>query len=316
MGAALRPYQDHLRSFMGLFSKLHPMTNAIYQSELPYLKLLFRGKVRDIYDLGDELLLVATDRLSAFDVVFPDPIPGKGEILTQLSLFWFEKLKDIIPHHLSKKPVEELFNNEADRKLYSQRSMRVCKTKPLPVEAIVRGYITGSGWSDYQKTGSVCGIRLPANLQESAKLEQPIFTPSTKAEAGAHDENISFETACQTLGQELAQKVRDISIALYSKARDYAETKGILIADTKFEFGLVDNQLVWIDEALTPDSSRFWPKQDYALGISPPSYDKQFVRNHVSAEGWNKKPPAPRLPQDIIEKTAAKYRQALDELRS
>jgi len=292
------------------------MTNAIYQSEIPYLKLLFRGKVRDIYDLGDELLLVATDRLSAFDVVFPDPIPGKGEILTQLSLFWFDKLKGIIPNHLSPKPVDELFKTEEDKKLYSKRSMRVTKTKPLPVEAIVRGYITGSGWSDYQKTGAVCGIKLASNLQESAKLEQPIFTPSTKAEAGAHDENISFDIAAQTLGSDLANKVKDISIALYSKARDYAETKGIIIADTKFEFGLLGDQLVWIDEALTPDSSRFWPKNDYKLGISPPSYDKQFVRNYVSEQGWNKKPPAPTLPADIIEKTAAKYRQALEELKA
>jgi phosphoribosylaminoimidazole-succinocarboxamide synthase len=296
------------------------MTTTIYQSDLPYLKLLFRGKVRDIYDLGDELLLVATDRLSAFDVVFPNPIPGKGEILTQVSLFWFEKMKKIIPNHISDKPVEEVFKSKEDVALYAKRSMRVKKTKPLAIEAVIRGYLAGSGWNDYQKTGKVCGITLPTGLKESQKLSEAIFTPATKAPQGEHDENISFERACEIVGQETAERVRRISLEIYKTGSDYAETKGLILADTKFEFGYLGQGgatpplLILIDEVLTPDSSRFWPKDQYQVGLSPPSFDKQFVRDYLNRIGWNKKPPAPELPEEIVKKTAEKYQEALKRL--
>lgn len=288
--------------------------NAIYQSNLPYLKLLFRGKVRDIYDLGDELLLVATDRLSAFDVVFPNPIPGKGEILTQVSLFWFEKMKHILPNHISDKPVEDVFKSQDDVATYAKRSMRVKKTKPLAIEAVMRGYLAGSGWSDYQKTGKVCGIALPSGLKESQKLPEPIFTPATKAPQGEHDENISFERACEIVGKETAERVRRISLEIYQTGLDYAETKGLILADTKFEFGYLGNELILIDEVLTPDSSRFWPKDQYQVGMSPPSFDKQFVRDYLNKIGWNKKPPAPELPEEIVRKTSEKYQEALKRL--
>lgn len=287
------------------------MTQPICQSSLPHLNLLFRGKVRDVYDLGDELLLVATDRLSAFDVVFPNPIPGKGEILTQTSLFWFERMNGIIPNHLSHRPVAELFKTKEEAALYEKRSMRVKKTRPLAIEAVARGYLAGSGWNDYQKTGAVCGISLPKGLRESEKLPQPIFTPATKAPAGAHDENISFEEAAKTVGREIALKVKDVSLTIYQEAAAFAETRGILIADTKFEFGLLGDQLILIDEILTPDSSRFWPKEGYRAGLSPPSFDKQFVRDYLLKIGWDKKPPAPELPREIVEKTAEKYQEAL-----
>lgn len=290
------------------------MSKPIYQSELPYLKLLFRGKVRDIYDLGDELLLVATDRLSAFDVVFPNPIPGKGEILTQMSLFWFEKMKDLLPHHLSEHPVEDVFKSPEDKAIYSKRSMRVKKTKPLAIEAVIRGYLAGSGWNDYQKSGMVCGISLPAGLKESQQLPEPIFTPATKAPQGEHDENISFERACEIVGRETAEKVKRLSLEIYRRGREHAEARGILLADTKFEFGMINNQLILIDEVLTPDSSRFWPKDQYEVGKSPPSFDKQFVRDYLNKIKWNKKPPAPELPQEIVMKTAEKYQEALKRL--
>ncbi len=290
------------------------MATTLYRSDIPYLKLLFRGKVRDIYDLGNELLLVATDRLSAFDVVFPNPIPGKGEILTQVSLFWFNKMKTIIPNHLSERPVEELFKTPEEVKLYGKRSMRVKKTKPLAIEAVMRGYLAGSGWNDYQKTGKVCGIGLPPGLKESQKLPKPIFTPATKAPQGEHDENISFERACEIVGRETAERVRDVSLKIYTTGLEYAESKGLILADTKFEFGHLNGELILIDEVLTPDSSRFWPKDQYQVGMSPPSFDKQFVRDYLLKIGWNKKPPAPELPSDIVQKTSEKYQEALRRL--
>ncbi len=290
------------------------MSQPLYQSHLPDLDLLFRGKVRDIYDLGDELLLVATDRLSAFDVVFPNPIPGKGEVLTQVSLFWFEKMKGIMENHLSERPVEELFKTPEEVTLYAKRSMRVKKTKPLAIEAVVRGYLAGSGWNDYQKTGAVCGIPLPKGLKESQKLPEPIFTPATKAPQGEHDENISFERATEIVGRETAAKVRDVSLRIYQEGTAYAESRGLILADTKFEFGHLGEKLILIDEVLTPDSSRFWPKDQYEVGKSPPSFDKQFVRDYLLKIGWNKKPPAPELPLDIIQKTSEKYHEALRRL--
>ena len=292
------------------------MATTLYQSDIPYLKLLFRGKVRDIYDLGDELLLVATDRLSAFDVVFPNPIPGKGEILTQVSLFWFEKMKKIIPNHISERPADELFKTKDEVTLYANRSMRVKKTKPLAIEAVVRGYLAGSGWNDYQKTGKVCGIALPQGFKESQKLPEPIFTPATKAPQGQHDENISFDEACRVVGKETAEKVREVSLKIYIEGTTYAESRGLILADTKFEFGHLEGKLILIDEVLTPDSSRFWPKDQYQVGISPPSFDKQFVRDYLLKIGWNKKPPAPELPKEIVEKTSEKYHEALKRLTS
>lgn len=293
------------------------MTEALYQSDLPSLPLLFRGKVRDIYDLGEELLLIATDRLSAFDVVFPNPIPGKGEILTELSLFWFDKIKDLIPNHLSlgsDRTMKSLFTNEKEAALYSKRSMLVKKTVPLAIESVVRGYLAGSGWNDYQNTGTVCGLKLPPNLREAEKLPEPILTPATKAPQGSHDENISFERACDIVGTDLAEQVRDVSLKIYSRAASYAESRGLILADTKFEFGLYNNQLILIDEVLTPDSSRYWPADQYQTGISPPSFDKQFVRNYLLKTGWNKQPPAPQLPAEIIQKTLEKYQEALRRL--
>lgn len=275
-----------------------------------------RGKVRDIYDLGDKLLIIVTDRVSAFDVVLPEGIPGKGKVLNQISKYWFDETGDIIPNHVISTDVEdypEEFQKYAD--VLEGRSMLVKKTKPLPVECIVRGYITGSGWKEYQKSRSVCGIPLPEGLIESSRLDDPIFTPSTKAEEGAHDENITFEQAAELIGEEMANKVRDVSIALYSRAREMAEKKGIIIADTKFEFGLGEGgELILIDEALTPDSSRFWPMDQYKPGGSQPSFDKQFVRDYLESIKWDKNPPAPSLPDEIIEKSAEKYNEALARL--
>jgi len=267
-----------------------------------------RGKVRDIYDLGDKLLIVATDRLSAFDVVMPTPIPDKGRVLTQLSLFWFDLLKDVVPNHVlsaTEFPAPfDLYANEL-----AGRSMVVRKTRPLPVECVVRGYVSGSGWKDYRATGRICGIDLPVGLEESGKLPEAIFTPATKAASG-HDENISFEQASDLIGKELAQKVRDISLEIYRRASDYAAPRGILLADTKFEFGLLNNELIWIDEALTPDSSRFWPAAEYQPGGPQPSYDKQFVRDYLERIRWPKTPPGPELPPDVVAATRAKYREA------
>jgi len=287
------------------------MSAALLQSDIKSLPFLHRGKVRDIYAVGDDkLLVVQTDRLSAFDVILADPIPGKGEVLTTVSNFWFDKLKHVIPNHLTGIAPESVVN-AAEREQVRGRAFVVKKLKPLPIEAIVRGYLVGTGWKDYQKTGSVCGIKLPAGLREAEKLPEPLFTPSTKAAVGDHDENISFAQAVELLGKARAAEVRDATLRLYVEAANYAATKGIIIADTKFEFGVDDaGRLYLIDEALTPDSSRFWPADQYRVGINPPSFDKQFVRDWLEACGWNKRAPAPRIPQDVLLKTADKYREA------
>ncbi len=267
-----------------------------------------RGKVRDIYDLGDKLLIVATDRLSAFDVVLPTPIPDKGRVLTQLSLFWFNLLKDVVPNHvLSATDFPAPFDSHKDD--LAGRSMVVRKAQPLPIECVVRGYVSGSGWKDYRATGKICGIALPVGLRESDRLPQPIFTPATKAAVG-HDENISFEQAASLIGKELAERVRAISLEIYRRASAYAEPRGILLADTKFEFGLFHNDLIWIDEALTPDSSRFWPAAQYKPGGPQPSFDKQFVRDYLERIQWPKTPPGPELPAEVVAATRAKYREA------
>ncbi len=286
--------------------------SALLQSDLPQLELLNRGKVRDIYAAGDQhLLIVTTDRLSAFDVILPQPIPGKGEVLTRVSSFWFERTQNLIPNQLTDVPLDQIVTDEDQRAALGDRAIVVKRLKPLPVEAIVRGYIIGSGWKDYQKSGAVCGIELPAGLQLADKLPQAIYTPSTKAEMGEHDENVDFDYTVKLLGRELAEQVRDVSLQIYTQCAEYALEKGIIIADTKFEFGLdEDGKLHLIDEVLTPDSSRFWPADQYQPGMSPPSFDKQFVRDYLETLDWNKQPPAPELPQEIIQKTADKYREA------
>ena len=288
---------------------------SLFKTDFPGLNLLHRGKVRDIYKVGGYLLIVATDRLSAFDVVLTTPIPGKGRILTQMSLFWFEKLKDLVPNHLIQADVTK-FPEELKpfAKSLDGRSMLVKEAKPLPVECIVRGYIAGSGWKDYLRTGSVCGIKLPEGMLESQQLPDTIFTPSTKADVGSHDENISFEQVRKLLGKDVAEKARDISIRLYTIAADYARERGVIIADTKFELGISDGELILIDEVLTPDSSRFWPAEDYSPGRSQPSFDKQFVRDYLESISWDKKPPGPELPADIAEKTRQRYLEALRRL--
>jgi phosphoribosylaminoimidazole-succinocarboxamide synthase len=288
------------------------MSPVVSQTDFPGLKLRARGKVRDIYELGDRLLIVATDRLSAFDVVLPTPIPDKGRVLTQLSMFWFEKLADIVPHHvISAKD----FSGELApyRDSLDGRAMLVRRTEPIPIECVVRGYLSGSGWKEYQKTGAVCGIPLTAGLRESDRLPEPIFTPSTKAITG-HDENISFEETVARVGRPLAERLRDTSLAIYRRAAEYAAARGIIIADTKFEFGLIGEQFIWIDEALTPDSSRFWPGDQYAPGKPQPSFDKQYVRDYLERIGWNKQPPAPALPPDVVAKTRDKYREAYQRI--
>ena len=293
-------------------------TAALQQSDIKSLPFLHRGKVRDIYAVGDDkLLIVQTDRLSAFDVILYDPIPGKGEVLTTMSNFWLNKLQHVIANHLTGIAPESVVKTDAERAQVHGRAFVAKKLKPLPIEAIVRGYLVGSGWKDYQKTGKVCGIALPAGLREAEKLPQPLFTPSTKAAVGEHDENISFAQAVELLGEARANEVRDATLALYSEAANYAATKGIIIADTKFEFGVDEaGKLYLIDEALTPDSSRFWPADQYRVGSNPPSFDKQFVRDWLEASGWNKQNPAPRIPQDVLQKTADKYREALVKLMS
>ena len=287
---------------------------ALYESKISSLPRIGKGKVRDIYAVGnDKMLIVTSDRLSAFDVVLADPIPDKGRVLNEMANFWFSKLGHVIPNQLTGiDPETVVAANERDQ--VRGRSVVVKKLKPLPIEAVVRGYIIGSGWKDYQKTGKVCGIELPKGMQQAQKLPQPIFTPATKAETG-HDENISFEEVVKLIGKPMAEKVRDVSIRLYKEASDFAATKGIIIADTKFEFGLdKDNQLVLIDEVLTADSSRFWPADSYKVGVSPPSYDKQYVRDYLETLTWDKTPPAPKLPADVIERTSEKYREALKRL--
>jgi phosphoribosylaminoimidazole-succinocarboxamide synthase len=288
------------------------MTTVISQTDFPGLKLRGRGKVRDIYELGDKLLIVATDRLSAFDVVLPTPIPDKGKVLTQISLFWFETLAHIVPNHVLSGTDfgGELAPYAASLK---GRGMLVRKTEPLPVECVVRGYISGSGWKDYQKTGAICGIKLPQGLRESDKLPEAIFTPSTKATAG-HDENISFDETVALIGRPLAEKIRDTSLTIYREASERAAKRGIIIADTKFEFGTIGDELIWIDEALTPDSSRFWPADQYVAGKAQPSFDKQYVRDYLERVGWNKQAPGPDLPEDVVKATQAKYREAYEKV--
>jgi phosphoribosylaminoimidazole-succinocarboxamide synthase len=280
---------------------------------LPGLTLLHRGKVRDVFDLpGQRLLMVATDRLSAFDVVLPDPIPGKGEMLCQISNFWFAKTRHLIANHLTGEPVAAVLPAGVDPALYVQRSVVVKKLRPLPVEAIARGYLIGSGWKDYQRSGQLCGIALPAGLRQAEQLPEPIFTPSTKAAAGDHDENVSFDHVVAAIGADLAGQVRDATLAIYRFAAEYAASRGIIIADTKLEFGLdQDGKLHVMDEMLTPDSSRFWPADSYAVGISPPSYDKQFVRDYLETLDWNKTAPGPRIPAAVIAATRDKYAEAL-----
>jgi phosphoribosylaminoimidazole-succinocarboxamide synthase len=284
------------------------MNAVVWQTDFPGLPLLARGKVRDIYEADGTLLLVATDRLSAFDVVLPTPIPDKGRVLTQLSAFWFDTLKDVVPNHLISTTD---FPSQAreHRDAMAGRTMVCRKTQPVLVECVVRGYLSGSGWKDYRATGRVCGIPLPPGLGESARLPAPIFTPATKAASG-HDENISFDQMVALIGGPLAEQLRVISMDLYRRAAGYAEPRGILLADTKFEFGLIGNQVIWIDEALTPDSSRFWPAQGYAPGRPQPSFDKQYVRDYLERIGWNKQPPAPELPAEVVAATRAKYREA------
>ena len=296
-------------------------TTPMMNSTITSLPLLGRGKVRDNYAVGDDrLLMVASDRLSAFDVVMSEPIPGKGEVLTQMALFWFDKLKDIVPNHLTGEDPESVVAPE-ERDQVRGRSMLVKRLKPLPVEAVVRGYLAGSGWKEYQQSQSVCGIPLPAGLKNASRLPEPIFTPATKAERGEHDENITFERMSELIGRELAEQVRTIAIRLYSTAAEFALSRGIIIADTKFEFGLdTDGTLMLMDEVLTPDSSRFWPVEGYAEGVSPPSYDKQTVRDwleavRVDGRAWDKRAPAPLMAADIVERTAETYRTALQRLR-
>ncbi|MGQ0429563.1 MAG: phosphoribosylaminoimidazolesuccinocarboxamide synthase [Gammaproteobacteria bacterium] len=285
---------------------------ALFESQLKDLPLVHRGKVRDNYAIGDErLLIVATDRLSAFDVVLPDPIPGKGRMLTAISNFWFARTRHIVQNHLTGEPVSKYVTDTADRALLDGRAVVVRRLRPLPIEAVVRGYLIGSGWKDYQKTGSVCGIALPPGLALAARLPQPIFTPATKAAAGQHDENIAFERMQQSVGAAAAERVRALSLALYLHAAEYALTRGIIIADTKFEFGLdAAGAVVLMDEALTPDSSRFWPADGWREGAGPPSFDKQYVRDYLETLDWNKRAPGPRLPPEVIARTAEKYREA------
>ena len=292
------------------------MLDVLFESDIKSLPLLARGKVRDIYAVGDDhLLIVTTDRLSAFDVVLPEPIPGKGAVLTSVSNFWFERSKDSVPNHLSALDLETVLPDASERAQVEGRAIVVRKLKALPVEAIVRGYLIGSGWKDYQKNGSVCGIELPSGLRIADKLPEVIYTPSTKAAVGGHDENINFESTQKLLGTDLAKQVRDVSIQLYKEAAEYAMQAGIIIADTKFEFGVDDEGgLVLIDEALTPDSSRFWPVSEYQPGSSPPSFDKQFVRDYLETLDWDKTPPGPILPASVIQKTAEKYAEASHRL--
>ncbi|AJC46253.1 phosphoribosylaminoimidazolesuccinocarboxamide synthase [Xanthomonas sacchari] len=302
------------------------MSTTLLQSDLPGLPLRHRGKVRDVFDIprerlpadappGDYLLMVATDRLSAFDVVLPDPIPGKGEMLCQVSNFWFKKTEHLMPNHLTGIDVAAVLPEGVDKALYAKRAVVTRKLKPVPVEAIARGYLIGSGWKDYQRTGKVSGIELPDGLRQAEKLAEPIFTPSTKAAVGDHDENIDFDAMVKTVGAELAERVRDATLRIYRFAADFAAERGILLADTKFEFGTdADGRLYIMDEMLTPDSSRYWPADEYEVGTSPPSYDKQFVRDYLETLDWGKTAPGPRLPQEVIDRTRAKYAEALQRL--
>ena len=291
------------------------MVQAVCETDFSDIKLLKRGKVRDIYDLGDKLLMIATDRISAFDVVMPNPIPDKGKILSKISLFWFEAIRLLVQNHVISSDVAEY---PAECRKYSEeldgRSMLVKKAEPLPIECVVRGYLSGSGWSSYQEHGEVCGIRLPKGLQESDKLPEPVFTPSTKEEVGTHDINIDFDETVKRIGRKLAERVKELSIEIYIKGSKLAAQKGIIIADTKFEFGIVGNEIIIIDEVLTPDSSRFWPKDSYRPGGPQLSFDKQYLRDYLTSIKWNRKPPAPSLPKDVVDNTRSKYMEALKRL--
>jgi phosphoribosylaminoimidazole-succinocarboxamide synthase len=291
------------------------MVQAVCETDFDDIKLLKRGKVRDIYDLGDKLLMIATDRISAFDVVMPDPIPDKGKILSKISLFWFEAIKPLVQNHVISSNVAEY---PAECRKYSEvldgRSMLVKKAEPLPIECVVRGYLSGSGWSSYQENGEVCGIRLPKGLHESDKLPEPVFTPSTKEEVGTHDINIDFDETVKIIGRKLAERVKALSIEIYVRGSELAAQKGIIIADTKFEFGIVENEVIIIDEVLTPDSSRFWPKDSYKPGGPQLSFDKQYLRDYLISIKWNRKPPAPYLPKDVVDNTRSKYMEALKRL--
>ena len=291
-------------------------SDVLFESSVPELPLLGRGKVRDIYGVDDHhLLIVTTDRLSAYDVVLPDPIPGKGQVLTKLSVFWFRMVADIIDNQLTDLTVDDVIKDLALRRQLRDRSLVVKRFRPLPIEAVVRGYLIGSGWRDYLETGQVCGIDLPAGLQQAEKLPETLFTPASKAAAGEHDENISYDAVVNLIGEKMASHVRDVSVQIYERAAKFAMDRGIIIADTKFEFGVdEEGRLHIIDEALTPDSSRFWPVNRYEIGISPPSFDKQFVRDYLDTLDWDRTPPGPELPADVLEQTGAKYREALDRL--
>lgn len=290
------------------------MTSApLYESNIPGLRLLARGKVRDIYDIDDQhLLIVTTDRLSAYDVILPDPVPGKGEVLTRISNFWFNMMSDIIPNHLTGRPLSSVIDDSALCDQLQPRSIIVKKMNPLPIEAVVRGYLIGSGWRDYLETGCVCGISLPANMRQADRLPNTLFTPATKADAGDHDENISMAQTEALIGKDLAARIRDLTIRIYERAARYALARGIIIADTKFEYGLDDNGVLHIiDEMLSPDSSRFWPSASYQPGISPPSFDKQFVRDYLDTLDWDKTAPGPALPADVLQQTSRKYQDAM-----
>jgi phosphoribosylaminoimidazole-succinocarboxamide synthase len=289
------------------------MSDVLYESNIEGLPLAFRGKVRDVYDVGDALLIVTSDRLSAFDVVLPTPIPDKGRVLSTLSRFWFERTGHLVRNHLLDRRLEDVVPAAWVEPLRG-RSQIVRKAKPLPVEAVVRGYLSGSGWEEYRRSGSLCGQRLPAGLRQADQLPEAIFTPSTKAPVGEHDQNISFAQAANLLGTDTASRVRDLSLAIYRFGAEWAEQHGIIIADTKFEFGTYDGEIILIDEVMTPDSSRFWPQPDYRPGTSPPSFDKQYVRDYLTSIGWNKEPPAPELPPEVVRRTSEKYREALRRL--
>jgi phosphoribosylaminoimidazole-succinocarboxamide synthase len=291
------------------------MKTNVIKTDFTELKIFKRGKVRDVYDLGDTLLMIATDRISAFDVVMPDPIPDKGKILTQISLFWFDIMKSLLNNHIISSKTED-YPEECKKyaEILDGRSMLVKKTNPLPVECVVRGYISGSGWKSYQNDGTICGIKLPDGLRESEKLNEAIFTPSTKEEVGTHDVNIDFAEAANLIGKDIAEKVKSLSLEIYQKGSNFANEKGIIIADTKFEFGLIDDEIILIDEVLTPDSSRFWPKDTYRPGGSQESFDKQYLRDYLLSINWDQKPPAPPLPEEVIKNTRNKYIEALNKL--
>ena len=308
-------FRGKINSYVFFERNYKPM-NTVFDTQITSLPLIHKGKVRDIYEVDDNhMLIVTTDRLSAFDVILPTPISGKGAVLTELSNFWFERTGEIVPNHLAEMTLEQALPDPAEHEPIRDHAIVVRRLKALPVEAIVRGYIIGSGWKDYQKSGAVCGIQLPEGLQQADKLPEPLYTPSTKADVGEHDENVDFAYTVKLLGEKLAEQVRDVSLNLYKQAAAYALERGIIIADTKFEFGQdEDGNLILIDEVLTPDSSRFWPADQYQPGISPPSFDKQYVRDYLETLDWNKQAPGPELPDEVVDNTVAKYREAMERL--